>query len=65
MTEQQLYNDLPDVHCYWGAAGAWNVAVRGVAMRQHQTITIGGVEYDPNVANADNKGGRVVFATAA
>lgn len=65
MTEQQLFDDLPDVHCYWGAAGAWNVAERGVAMRQHQTITIGGVEYDPNVANADNKGGRIVFATAA
>jgi hypothetical protein len=64
MTEQELYN-LPTVHCYWGAAGAWNVAVRGIAMRQHQTITIDGVEYDPDVASADNLGGRVVFATAA
>lgn len=64
MTEQELY-ELPTVHCYWGAAGAWNVATRGIAMRQHQTITIDGVEYDPDVAEADKLGGRVVFATAA
>jgi len=65
LSEEQLYADLPNVHCYWGAAGAWNVAVRGIAMRQHQTITIDGVEYDPDVAGADKLGGRVVFATAA
>ena len=65
MTEQELYEALPDVHCYWGAAGAWNVAVRGVAMRQHQTVVIGGVGYDPNIAEADKLGGRIVFATAA
>jgi hypothetical protein len=64
LTEQELY-DLPDVHCYWGAFGAWNVAVCGVAMRQgYPAITIGGVEFDVNIATADKLGRRVVLATA-
>jgi hypothetical protein len=65
MTEQELYDALPDVHAYWGAAGAWDVAVRGVCMRQHQTVVIGGVGFDPNIASADKLGGRAVLATAA
>jgi hypothetical protein len=65
LTEQELY-DLPDVHCYWGAAGAWNVAVCGVAMRQHYpAIVIGDIEFDVNIATADKLGRRVVLATAA
>jgi hypothetical protein len=64
-TEQELYEQLANVHCYWGAAGAWNVAVRGIAMRQMESVFIDGIAYDPNVADADKLGGRVVFATAA
>lgn len=65
LTEQQLYEELPNVHCYWGAWGIWNVAVRGIAMRQQRQVEIGGIYFDPNVANADHLGGRVVLATAA
>lgn len=65
MTPQQLY-DLPDYHCYWGAAGAWDVAVCGVAMRQQApSIKIGRVTYDVNIAQADRLGRRIVLATKA
>jgi hypothetical protein len=65
LTPQQLW-ELPSVHCYWGAAGDWTVAECGVAMRQqYPSVNIGGVLFDVNVASADQKGRRVVFATSA
>lgn len=63
LTEQQLYERNADA--YWGAAGAWDVATSGVAMRQHYPeITIGGVSFDWNLATADKLGRRIVLATA-
>jgi hypothetical protein len=63
MTPEELY-ELPQFHCYWGAAGAWDVAVCGVAMRQHYpSVEIGGVAFDWNIASADKLGRRVVMAT--
>ena len=52
LTEEQLW-EIPGVHCYWGAAGAWNVARCGVAMRQqYPEVMIVGMQFDVNVANA-------------
>ena len=64
LTSRQLWA-LPEIHCYGGAAGSWDVDECGVAMRQGQTITLHGVEFDPNIAQADHRGRRVVFAKAA
>lgn len=65
LTSHQLW-ELPTIHCYWGAPGPWDVDVCGVAMRQqYPSVTIGGMFFDVNVASADAKGRRVVFATAA
>jgi len=64
LTPEELWL-LDSIHCYWGAAGNWGPTECGVAMRQHYPpITIGGVEFDWNIASADALGRRVVLATA-
>jgi hypothetical protein len=64
MTPEELY-ELPGIHAYWGAAGEWNVATRGVCCRQHYpSVEIGGVAFDWNIASADKLGGRLVLACA-
>lgn len=56
MTPQQEY-DLPDVSAYWGAAGPWNVATRGVRARQGLTVVHCGVGVDPDWLAPDALGG--------
>ena len=65
LTSAQLWA-LRTIHCYWGAAGDWGPTHCGVAMRQqYPPVTIGGVQFDRNVAKADKLGRRIIFAEAA
>lgn len=56
LSQLQQYED-PYVTRYWGAYGAWEVAVRSVCCRQGPTLKINGVAYDLDHFFADKKGG--------
>lgn len=56
LSPQDLY-ELPNVDRYWAAWGPWTVAKRGVCCKQHETVTVAGVELDPDYAYPDNEGG--------
>ena len=59
MSPEQEY-EIPDVQAYWGAAGPWNVATRGVRARQGLTVVHCGVEVDPDWLAPDHLGGVLV-----
>ena len=60
LTPAQEY-ELACVDRYWGAAGNWGPAVRGVALRQrYPSVVLAGVTWDANAAEADALGGRVM-----
>lgn len=57
---------LSTVHVYWGAPGPWDVATCGFALRQQlKPVTIGGMQFDVNIASADKLGRRIILATAS
>ena len=49
--------EIPTVRAYWGAYGPWNVAVRGVCIRQGLQLTHCGVAVDPDRIAPDKLGG--------
>lgn len=55
----QLY-DIPDIKAYWGAYGPWNVAKRGVCVRQGLQFMHCGVPVDPDHIAPDNLGGTLI-----
>ncbi len=54
LTPEQLY-ELHRINSYWSSEGPRSVATRGFAMKQGATLTIDGVEVDPNVIQLDEK----------
>ena len=64
LNSAQLW-ELPNVHAYWSDAGHRSVDNCGVMLQQLPQVSVGGVYFDPNIANADKLGRRVVLATAA
>jgi|HubBroStandDraft_6_1064221.scaffolds.fasta_scaffold825114_1 hypothetical protein len=54
--------ELTAFHRYWGAAGSWNVAKRGLCCRQYPTMTLPGLDFpvDPDRAFADLMHGRLL-----
>jgi hypothetical protein len=45
------------VHAYWSDAAGRSVVPRGVCLTQRTTVTLGGVEVDPDLVTADARGG--------
>jgi len=62
LTPEELF-DLPKFNTYWSDPGPRQVAVRGFAMKQQASITIGGVEFDPDAMTPDNKGETPIWMT--
>ena len=56
LSPEELYA-IPNVDRYWAAYGPWTVAKRGDCCKQHTTVTIAGVELDPDYAFPDAEGG--------
>jgi hypothetical protein len=55
LTPQQLYY-LHGINSYWSDLGPRHVDTRGFAMKQHATIVINGIKYDPNDIQPDGRG---------
>jgi hypothetical protein len=56
LNPEQEY-ELAGVSAYWGAYGPWNVATRGVRVRQGRTLKHCGVDVDPDWIAPDALGG--------
>lgn len=59
LTAQQLYDALPNVHCYWSDFGPRQVTTRGFAIKQHAQTSFCGIPVDPDEHHADLLGDRL------
>jgi hypothetical protein len=54
---------LHGINSYWSDLGPRHVATRGFALKQHATITLNGIKYDPNTIQIDGRGETPVWMT--
>jgi hypothetical protein len=64
LTAQELYL-LHGINTYWSDLGPRHVATRGFAMKQHATISLNGIPYDPDTIQRDARGETPIWMTSA
>ena len=60
LSPQQLHDDLKFVH-YWRAYNGPDLAIRGYQIVQSTAEVLKGISFDPNIVNADLRGGLPMF----
>jgi Domain of unknown function (DUF1906) len=64
LTTDQLYSELPFKH-YWNAYNGDGVATRGCQILQKTQQALGGIRFDPNVAQNDHMGDSAFWLSPA